>query len=79
MPKTVNLKPYEEIIGELKKIECRYNEVSITIGKLQIMFPAGSIEAEVARDIFRDELVGHRIGLLQTENKQTPLRLRIIK
>ena len=79
MPKIVKLKPYEEIVGELKKIECEHNELSITIGELQIMFPAGSIEAEAARDIFRDELVGYRIGLLRTENKQTPLRLRIIK
>jgi len=79
MSRTIKLKPYEEIVGALEHIDREGNEITIIINGLKLVFPAGSVEAESVGIILPDEWVGHRIGLLRTDNLCKPLCARIIK
>ena len=76
--KEVRLRCWEEAVGQCKAVEQGEFEISVLLGNLRIVFPAGSPEAEVLRKT-NDGWIGKKIGLLRTNVPRTPLLARLIK
>ncbi len=76
--KRVTLALWNEIGGVYNGICISEEDLVVTIGKRDVVFPVESAEAETLREVFKDRPLGKKYGLLRTDSPERPIRIRLV-
>jgi len=75
--KDVCLRPWEEIKGVCRTIEKGSYSFSIIVGKLRVVFPSDSPEAEILRREADEGCIGKKVSVLKTDSPSRPLVFKV--
>ena len=77
-PQAVRLPLWSEVVGVFNGLSSDDSRIYINIGNKKLYIPKESIESETAVDNLHQGLIGHKIGLLHTDEPMKPLVVRLI-
>lgn len=79
--KALTLRPLEEIIGVLQRLEKDALEVAVVLScsnhLIKVVFPTDSPEAYALNKVLSKDLSGFKVGILRTDDPSKPLLIRI--
>jgi len=81
--KALTLRPLEEIIGVLQRLEKDDLEVAVVFScsndLVKVVFQAGSSEACALEKVLSKDLSGFKVGILRTDGQTKPLLIRTVE
>jgi len=81
--KALTLRPFEEVIGVLQRLERDDLEVAVILScsndLVKVVFQAGSPEACGLEKVLSKDLSGVKVGILRTDGPRPQLLIRIIE